>query len=63
VVVDRVPKVPSAADLERTLRGVDVAVKALDQRTRAANDSATAIRLQAPTFRKSKMADPSSREP
>ena len=57
VIVDRAPKLPSAADLERTLKSVDVAVKALDQRTRAATDSATTIQLQAPTFKKVKLAD------
>ena len=53
-----VPRVPAAAEIEKTLRGLDVAVKAIDQRTKASTDSATAITVQAPTFRKSKVADP-----
>ena len=53
-----VPRAPSAADIERTLRGVDGALKAIDQRTKAATDSASMIRVQAPTFKKSKIADP-----
>jgi hypothetical protein len=57
-VVERAPRVPTAADIERTLRGVDIAVKAVDLHTKAATDSATAIRLQAPTFKKTKLADP-----
>ena len=52
------PRVPAAADIEKTLRGLDVAVKAIDQRTKASTDSASAIRVQAPTFKKSKLADP-----
>jgi hypothetical protein len=57
-MVERAPRVPSAADIERTLRGVDVAVKAVDLHTKAATDSALAIRVQAPTFKKTKLADP-----
>jgi hypothetical protein len=53
----RPPRVPSAADLEKTLKTVDVAVKSIDQRTKAAADSALAIRMQAPTFKKIRMAD------
>ena len=53
----RPPRVPSAADLEKTLKSVDVAVKSIDQRTKAAADSALAIRMQAPTFKKIRMAD------
>jgi hypothetical protein len=56
VVVPRVSSV--AADVERALRGLDGAVKTIDQRAKATTDSATAIRLQAPTFKKSKIADP-----
>jgi hypothetical protein len=56
--VDRPPRVPSAADLERTIRGVDNAVKAVDLHTKAATDSVAAIRLQAPTFKKTKLTDP-----
>ena len=52
------PRVPAAADLERTLRGVDGALKAIDQRAKAVTDSASAIRVQAPTFKKSRIADP-----
>jgi hypothetical protein len=55
-IVDRPPRVPTV-DLEKTLRSVDNAVKAIDQRTKAVTDSATAIRLQAPTFKKVRMAD------
>jgi hypothetical protein len=51
------PRVPTAADIERTLRNVEVAVKAIDQRTKAATDSASAIRLQDPTFKKVKIAE------
>jgi hypothetical protein len=54
---ERVLRGPSP-ELERALRGVDGAVKAIDQRTRALTDSATAIRLQAPTFKKVRIADP-----
>jgi len=53
-----VPRVQIAADVERALRGLDGAVKAIDVRTKAATDSATAIRMQAPTFKKSKIAEP-----
>lgn len=53
-----VPRVQIAADVERALRGLDGAVKAIDVRTKAATDSATAIRMQAPTFKKSKLAEP-----
>jgi len=54
----RAPRIPSAADLERTLRSVDGAVKAIDLRTKAVTDSASGLRLQAPTFKKVKVADP-----
>ena len=54
-IVARPPRIP--ADIEKTLRNVDNAVKAIDQRTKAITDSATAIRLQAPTFKKVRMAD------
>jgi tetratricopeptide (TPR) repeat protein len=57
---ERAPRVPSAAELARTLRGVDIAMKAVDQSTRAATDSASAIRLQAPVFKKVKVSDASS---
>jgi hypothetical protein len=43
-------KLPSGAALERALRSVDGAVKVIDQRTRAATDSATGLRLETPTF-------------
>ena len=58
-IVDRPPRAPTV-DIEKTLRSVDNAVKAIDQRTKAVTDSATAIRLQAPTFKKVRMADPTS---
>jgi len=54
----RAPRIPSAADIERTLRSVDGAVKAIDLRTKAVTDSASGLRLQAPTFKKVKVADP-----
>jgi len=54
----RAPRIPSAADIERTLRSVDGAVKAIDLRTRAVTDSASGLRLQAPTFKKVRVADP-----
>ena len=56
-VAGRAPRVPSSSELEKALKNVDVAVKALDQRTRAAADSALAIRGQDPTFKKGKMAE------
>ena len=57
---ERAPVVPRAPqiDLDRTLKGVDVAVRAIDQRTKAITDSASGIRLQAPTFKKVKLAEP-----
>ena len=54
VIAPRAPKI----DLDRTLKGVDVAVRAIDQRTKAITDSASALRLQAPTFKKVKIAEP-----
>ena len=48
---------PTAADLERALRSVDGAVKAIATRTKAATDSALAITVQAPTFKKVRIAD------
>jgi tetratricopeptide (TPR) repeat protein len=58
--LSRPPRAPSTIDLERTLRNVDVAVKAIDQRTKAATDSALAIKMQTPTFKKVKMSDPNA---
>ena len=58
VITERPPRVPTAADMERTLRSLDGAVKAIDQSARATADSVTAIRVQAPTFKKTKIADP-----
>jgi hypothetical protein len=55
---ERAPRIPSAADIERTLRSLDGAAKAIDLRTKAVADSASALRLQAPTFKKVKVADP-----
>ncbi len=43
-------RLPSGAAIERALRSVDGAVKVIDERTRAAADSASALRLAAPTF-------------
>jgi len=54
---ERAPRAPKI-DLDRTLKGVDVAVRAIAQSTKAVTDSATAIRLQAPTFKKVKIAEP-----
>jgi hypothetical protein len=56
------PRVPTAAELERAFRSVDgavktIAAKTIDPRTKAATDSALAIRVQAPTFKKIKIAD------
>jgi tetratricopeptide (TPR) repeat protein len=58
--LDRPPRAPSTVDLEKTLRNVDVAVKAIDQRTKAATDSALTIKMQTPTFKKVKMSDPNA---
>ena len=58
VIAPRPVRVPSAGDMERTLRGLDGAVKAIDQRAKAAADSLTTIQVQAPTFKKVKIADP-----
>lgn len=53
------PKPPRApAALTRALRGVDGALKSIDERSRAAAESAMAIRMQAPAFKKVKLADP-----
>ena len=52
----RPPRVPTV-DIEKTLRGVDNTV---NQRAKAAAESATAIRLQTPTFKKVRMSDPTS---
>jgi tetratricopeptide (TPR) repeat protein len=51
------PKIPTAADLERALRSVDGAVKSIATRTKAEADSALALRVQAPTFKKIRIAD------
>ena len=50
-------RLPSEAAIQRAMRGVDGAVKVIDQQTRAAADSAAAIRVDAPTFNKVRMAD------
>jgi hypothetical protein len=50
-------RVPTAADLERAFRSVDGAVKSIATRTKAAADSALALRVQAPTFKKIRIAD------
>ncbi len=50
-------RVPTAADIDRALKNVDGAVKAIEPRTKAAADSALAIRMQAPTFKKIKIAE------
>ena len=51
------PRVPTAAELERALRTVDGAVKTIAAKAKAATDSALAIRVQAPTFKKVRLAD------
>lgn len=43
-------RLPSGAAIERALKSVDGAVKVIDERTRAAADSASPLRLAAPTF-------------
>jgi hypothetical protein len=50
-------RVPSTADIERALRTVDGAVKTIAAKAKAATDSALAIRVQAPTFKKTRLAD------
>lgn len=57
---ERAPRVPSAAELEKTLKSLDAATRAIDQRTKAVTDSANVIRLQTPTFKKVRMADPTT---
>ena len=52
------PRVPTAIDVDRAMKGLDGAVKAIDQRAKAAADSLGTIRLQTPTFNKTKIADP-----
>jgi tetratricopeptide (TPR) repeat protein len=54
---EKAPRVPTAAELDRALKSVDGAVKAIEPRTKAATDSALAIKVQAPTFKKIKMAE------
>lgn len=56
-------RMPSSAAIERAMRSVDGAVKVIDQRTRAAADSASALRVQEPTFNKVRMSDAVSRPP
>jgi hypothetical protein len=48
---------PTAAELERAFRTVDGAVKTIAARTKAAADSVLAIRVQAPAFKKIRLAD------
>jgi len=50
-------RVPTSPDLERALRTVDGAVKSIATRAKAAADSALAITVQAPTFKKVRIAD------
>jgi hypothetical protein len=50
-------RVPTTADLERAVRSVDGAVRSIATRTKAAADSAVSLTVQAPTFRKIKIAD------
>jgi hypothetical protein len=53
----KTPRAPTAAELDRAFKSVDGAVKAIEPRTKAATDSALAIRVQAPTFKKIKIAE------
>ena len=55
--IEKAPRVPTAAELDRALKSVEGAVKAIEPRTKAAADSALAIKLQAPTFKKIKIAE------
>jgi len=50
-------RVPTKADLERALRNVDGAVKMIAAKAKAATDSALAIQVQVPTFKKIRLAD------
>lgn len=50
-------QVPTPADLERAVRSVDGAVRSIATRTKAAADSAVSLTVQAPTFKKIKIAD------
>ena len=50
-------RVPTSADLERAVRSVDGAVRSIATRTKAAADSAVSLTIQAPTFKKIKIAD------
>lgn len=52
------PRAPVAADVEKALRGLDGAVKSIDVSTKAAADSVSSIRVQAPTFKKTKLSEP-----
>ena len=54
---EKAPRVPTAAELERAFKSVDGAVRSIDARTKAATDSALAIRVQPPTFKKIRIAD------
>jgi hypothetical protein len=51
------PRVPTAAELERAFRSVDGAVKTIAARTKAAADSVLAIKVEAPIFKKIRLAD------
>lgn len=53
----KTPRALTAAELDRAFKSVDGAVKAIEPRTKAATDSALAIRVQAPTFKKIKIAE------
>jgi hypothetical protein len=48
---------PTKADLDRALRSVDGAVRSIATRTKAAADSVMSLTVQAPTFKKIKIAD------
>jgi len=50
-------RLPSTADLERAVRSVDGALTSIATRTKAAADSVLALKVQAPTFKKIRIAD------
>ena len=50
-------RLPSTADLERAVRSVDGALTSIATRTKAAADSVLALKVQAPTFKRIRIAD------
>lgn len=57
------PRLPSNAAIEKALRSVDGAAAVIGERTRVATDSASALKLTAPTFNKIKMSEATLRPP